>query len=148
MTPDEKLSIGCPPNCPLLHAPGPIWGEGSPTAKVFLVGEAPWKDEETERRVFVGAAGKVLNIALAEAGLARRDCFIDNVCKCVTLSPTAEAVNTCVNAHLKRQLAAKHEYGPKERPNVIVALGGKALSAIKGFEGITKWRGHLLEIES
>src|SRR5204862_216010 len=56
-------------------------GEGSPTAAVMLVGEAPGATEDALGRPFVGRAGRLLDEALAEAGLARADVWITNVVK-------------------------------------------------------------------
>ena len=56
-------------------------GEGSPTADVMLVGEAPGASEDEQGRPFVGRSGKLLDELLAEAGLARADVFITNVVK-------------------------------------------------------------------
>jgi uracil-DNA glycosylase len=56
-------------------------GEGSPTADVVLVGEAPGASEDRTGRPFVGSAGKLLDRLLEEAGLQREDVFITNVVK-------------------------------------------------------------------
>jgi DNA polymerase len=56
-------------------------GEGPADARIVVVGEAPGAREELTGRPFVGAAGKLLDGLLAEAGLAREDVFITNVLK-------------------------------------------------------------------
>ena len=56
-------------------------GEGSATAEVMLVGEAPGGSEDKQGRPFVGRAGKLLDLLLAEAGLERAQVFITNVVK-------------------------------------------------------------------
>src|SRR5918992_5158173 len=56
-------------------------GEGSATAPVVLVGEAPGASEDRSGRPFVGRAGKLLDQLLEEAGLRREDVFITNVVK-------------------------------------------------------------------
>ena len=56
-------------------------GEGSPTADVMLVGEAPGASEDKQGRPFVGRAGKLLDELLEAAGLVRADVFITNVVK-------------------------------------------------------------------
>jgi uracil-DNA glycosylase family 4 len=53
-------------------------GEGSETAEVMLVGEAPGASEDELGRPFVGRAGRLLDELLAEAGLARADVYITN----------------------------------------------------------------------
>ncbi len=56
-------------------------GEGSSTAEIMLVGEAPGKHEDLQGRPFVGAAGKLLDELLASIKLQRSDVFITNVLK-------------------------------------------------------------------
>jgi uracil-DNA glycosylase len=56
-------------------------GEGSPTAQVMLVGEAPGASEDLMGRPFVGRAGMLLDELLVEAGLERDGVYITNVVK-------------------------------------------------------------------
>src|SRR4051794_31211289 len=56
-------------------------GEGSAEATIVVVGEAPGAREDAAGRPFVGAAGKILDGLLDQAGLAREDVFITNVVK-------------------------------------------------------------------
>src|SRR5690606_12362935 len=48
-----------------------VFGEGSPTADVVVVGEAPGQEEDRTGRPFVGRAGKLLDLLLASAGFPR-----------------------------------------------------------------------------
>ena len=98
-------------------------GEGSPTADVVLVGEAPGASEDRSGRPFVGRAGKLLDELLAEAGVGREDVFITNVVKARppgNRDPRADEV-----AHhwpwLERQLAIIE-------PELLVPLGRHALA--------------------
>jgi uracil-DNA glycosylase family 4 len=56
-------------------------GEGSPTADVMIVGEAPGASEDEQGRPFVGRSGRLLDELLAAAGLDREQVFITNVLK-------------------------------------------------------------------
>src|SRR3954471_14967350 len=56
-------------------------GEGSHTADVMLVGEAPGAAEDKQGRPFVGRSGRLLDELLAAAGLAREEVYITNVVK-------------------------------------------------------------------
>jgi uracil-DNA glycosylase len=68
--------------CPLWkHATQTVFGEGSAPAKVLLIGEQPGDKEDLEGRPFVGPAGKILDKALAEAGIDRNDCYVTNAVK-------------------------------------------------------------------
>jgi hypothetical protein len=58
-----------------------VFGEGARTARVMLVGEQPGNDEDLSGRPFVGPAGRLLDRALAEAGIRRDDASVTDVVK-------------------------------------------------------------------
>src|SRR5581483_2914102 len=55
-----------------------VFGEGPRDAAIMLVGEQPGDQEDLAGRPFVGPAGKVLDRALADAGLDRGTLYITN----------------------------------------------------------------------
>jgi DNA polymerase len=59
----------------------PVPGEGPSDAKIMLIGEAPGKKEAETGKPFVGAAGKLLNSLLEEAGISRDEVFITSIVK-------------------------------------------------------------------
>jgi DNA polymerase len=59
----------------------PVIGEGSHNAKIMFVGEAPGKNEAKTGRPFCGAAGKVLDQLLENAGIKREEVYITNIVK-------------------------------------------------------------------
>ena len=114
-------------------------GEGSDTADVMLVGEAPGASEDKQGRPFVGRSGKFLDQLLGEAGLARDDVFITNVVKARppgNRDPKADEV-----AHylpwLEQQLALI-------RPNVVIPVGRHALAHFAPGRKITEVHGTLV----
>src|SRR5262245_34034492 len=58
-----------------------VFGEGPANAAMLLVGEAPGDQEDRLGKPFVGPAGKLLDAALASAGIARKDVYLTNVVK-------------------------------------------------------------------
>jgi DNA polymerase len=115
-------------------------GEGSATAKVMLVGEAPGAKEDASGRPFVGNAGRLLDALLAEAGLAREDVFITNVVKARppgNRDPKADEV-----AHHLPWLDAQLEV---IRPKLLVPLGRHALLRFAPDAKITQVHGHVVE---
>ncbi len=58
-----------------------VFGEGSPSADIVFIGEAPGKNEDEQGRPFVGAAGKLLDEMLASINLSREDVYITNIVK-------------------------------------------------------------------
>jgi DNA polymerase len=104
-----------------------VVGEGDPRARVMLVGEAPGAQEDRTGRPFVGAAGKLLNELLGEAGLRREEVFITNVVKCrppANRQPLPDELEAC-RPYLDAQLEAV-------RPRLVVTLGAVAAKDFLG----------------
>lgn len=58
-----------------------VSGEGPAHAPLMLIGEQPGNDEDLEGHPFVGPAGRVLDKALQDAGIDRRQVFVTNAVK-------------------------------------------------------------------
>jgi len=58
-----------------------VFGEGSPSARIIMVGEQPGDQEDLAGRPFVGPAGQMLDRAMAEAGLDRQAVYMTNAVK-------------------------------------------------------------------
>jgi DNA polymerase len=98
-------------------------GDGSATAAVMLVGEAPGRSEDEQGRPFVGRAGRLLDELLGAAGLEREDVYITNVVKARppnNRDPRAGEVAHCM-PWLEAELALI-------QPRVVVPLGRHALA--------------------
>lgn len=114
--------------CPL-HAGriNAVPGEGTGSAGILLVGEAPGRNEDETGRPFCGAAGKNLDLALREAGIDRASVFVTSIVKCrppENRDPTPMEKAAC-RPHLEAQVAAL-------TPRVIVALGRHGLAGLLG----------------
>ncbi len=97
-------------------------GEGSPTAEIMLVGEAPGFYESVAGRPFVGPAGQLLDRLLEQIGLSRQQVFITNLVKCRpprNRDPEPEEVAAC-EPYLDRQIRTI-------QPKIIVTLGRHSL---------------------
>ena len=69
-------------DCPLWkNATQTVFGEGPQRAPVILVGEQPGDQEDLQGRPFVGPAGRLLDKALAEAGIERSSLYVTNAVK-------------------------------------------------------------------
>ena len=109
-----------------------VFGEGTVTTPLVLVGEGPGETEDATGRPFVGRAGKLLDAVLAENGMTRQHIYLCNVLKCrATLvedgrlqnrPPRVEEAAACRD-WLDTQLAII-------RPMVILCLGSPAANAI------------------
>lgn len=76
-----KAAAGCR-GCDLYeHATQTVFGAGPARAKVVLVGEQPGDVEDRQGAPFVGPAGRVLDRALADAGIDRDRVYLTNAVK-------------------------------------------------------------------
>ena len=59
----------------------PVIGEGSHSAKIMFIGEAPGKNEAKTGRPFCGRAGQILDDLLATVGIKREEVYVTNIVK-------------------------------------------------------------------
>jgi uracil-DNA glycosylase len=128
--------------CPL-HASRTkaVPGEGSPSARVMLIGEAPGRDEDQRGQPFVGAAGRFLDQMLAGSGVDRSDLFITNTVKCRpenNRTPRKREVDTCTSLYLFEQIELIN-------PALIMLLGSVATKKLLGVNSVNEVRGRVIE---
>ena len=108
--------------------------------RIALVGEAPGEEEERHGVPFIGKSGRVINGALAAAGIDRAELFVGNV-----FLEKAEENNVTPWMRDPERLAAARDRLGRElgavQPTVIVPLGATALEAIAGVSEISRLRG-------
>ncbi len=76
-----EAEAGCR-RCPLYQdATQAVPGEGPARASIMLVGEQPGDKEDLTGKPFVGPAGRLLDQALADAGIPREKTFVTNAVK-------------------------------------------------------------------
>lgn len=131
------------------HATQTVFGEGPPRAALMLVGEQPGDHEDVEGRPFVGPAGRVLDRALAEAGIDRTEVYLTNAVKHfkwvqrgrrrIHQTPLVSEINAC-HPWLDAELEVVD-------PRIVVALGAVAVRALFGPEvRLTRHRGERLDL--
>jgi DNA polymerase len=111
-----------------------VFGEGAAHARLVLVGEQPGDQEDQQGHPFVGPAGRILDAALEEAGIAKDDVYVTNAVKHFKWEPRGKRrlhakpntmeVHAC-HGWLEAELAAV-------RPQVVVCLGATAAQAVLG----------------
>ena len=124
-----------------------VFGEGARHAPVMLIGEQPGDKEDLEGRPFVGPAGALLDKALVEAGIDRKDTYVTNAVKHFKWEPRGKR-----RIHKKPntlEIAACRPWWEAEievvKPKVVVCLGATAAQALLGRAfRVTKQRGELL----
>jgi uracil-DNA glycosylase family protein len=136
--------------CPLYKdATQAVPGEGPSRAKVMLVGEQPGDKEDLAGKPFVGPAGRVLDSALADAGIPRDETFVTNAVKHFKFEPRGKRrLHKNPNAY---EIERCHWWLEQERalvkPELIVALGATAARSLMGRTvTIGKLRGEALSI--
>ncbi len=124
-----------------------VFGEGAAPAQVMFVGEQPGDKEDLKGKPFVGPAGGILNKALQEAGIDRKQVYVTNAVKHfkweprgkrrIHKKPNAIEITAC-----RPWLEAEIEV---VRPEVVVALGATAAQALLGKDfRVTQRRGELI----
>lgn len=125
-------------------------GEGPKNAPLMLIGEQPGNDEDLDGHPFVGPAGRVLDKALQEAGIDRKQVFVTNAVKHFKYEmrgkrrlhkrPDPGEIDACRWwQHIERELV---------KPKLMVALGATAARSV--FERvitINKVRGRVLPLD-
>jgi len=125
-----------------------VFGEGAEHAQVMFVGEQPGDREDREGKPFVGPAGRVLDEALEEAGIDRRQVYITNAVKHfkwkpqgkrrLHQKPNAAEINAC-RPWLDAEIAMV-------KPHLLVLLGATAAQALLGRDfRVSVQRGQLIE---
>jgi uracil-DNA glycosylase len=127
-----------------------VFGEGPRSATIVMIGEQPGDQEDLAGKPFVGPAGKLLDKALAAAGIERDEVFVTNAVKHfkweprgkkrIHKKPNAVEITAC-RPWLDAEMAAVH-------PAVIVCLGATAAQALLGRSfKVTHRRGDLIDSE-
>ncbi|MDT8368742.1 MAG: uracil-DNA glycosylase family protein [Longimicrobiales bacterium] len=121
-----------------------VFADGTPDARLVVVGEAPGANEDRTGLPFVGAAGKLLDLILASVDLSREDSvYICNVLKCRppgNRNPNPEEIRACA-PFLARQLALV-------QPEALLAVGTFAAQLLTGRdEPLGKLRGEVQRYE-
>jgi DNA polymerase len=138
-------------DCPLWkNATQTVFGEGRTRAKILFVGEQPGDQEDLSGKPFVGPAGRLLDRALADAGIDRKNTYVTNAVKHFKFEPRGKR-----RIHKKPnelEIAACHQWLERElqfvKPDVVVALGATAARAVfNRTTAIEKNRGHLVRDE-
>jgi uracil-DNA glycosylase len=144
-----EAEAGCT-RCPLYRdATQAVPGEGPRHATFMLVGEQPGDREDIAGKPFVGPAGRILDQALRDAGIARQETFVTNAVK-----------------HFKHEMRGKRRLHKRPnnyeidrckiwldderkliQPSAIIALGVTAARSLTGKTvTINKLRGKPLDL--
>src|ERR1700722_19234777 len=137
--------------CPLWKdATQTVFGEGPPDARIMLVGEQPGDKEDLAGKPFVGPAGHMLDRALVEAGIDRKQVYVTGAVKHFKFVPRGK-----IRLHQKpstSQIKACRPWYERElatiEPALVVAMGATAAHAVFGkVTPVNKSRGRLIDLD-
>jgi uracil-DNA glycosylase family protein len=140
----REAAAGCRA-CPLWETgTQTVFGEGPADASVMFVGEQPGDHEDKQGRPFVGPAGRVLDDALARAGIPRDETYVTNAVKHFKWVARGKR-----RIHAKptwTEQVARRPWVEVEiavvRPRLLVCLGAIAAQSLLGKQfRVTKERG-------
>jgi DNA polymerase len=133
--------------CPLYKfATQVVPGEGPADAPVMLVGEQPGNDEDLAGKPFIGPAGRVLDRALEDAGIDRKETFVTNAVKHFKFEQRGKRrLHKRPNTYEIERCRWWFEIEKKlVQPRLIVALGATAVRSVFGRPlTITAMRGKI-----
>lgn len=125
-----------------------MFGDGPGDADLVLVGEQPGDKEDLAGEPFVGPAGRLLDDALAQAGIDRSRAYVTNVVKHFKWEPRGKVrLHKTPNAAEQRAcrpwLDAELEL---LRPEVLVCMGATAAKSLLGRDfKVSERRGQWVE---
>ncbi len=128
-----------------------VFGEGPARAALVIVGEQPGHEEDLAGRPFVGPAGRLLDHALAEAGLDRDRIYITNAVKHFKWKPGGDGGKRRIHETPNQaEVEACRPWFQQElelvQPKVLLCLGATAAAASLGHRvTIGATRGRRLE---
>jgi uracil-DNA glycosylase len=128
-----------------------VFSAGNPRAPLALVGEQPGDVEDRQGIPFVGPAGRLLQDALDEAGVPRKDVYVTNAVKHfrftergkrrIHATPQVTHIKAC-RPWLEAELT-------RVDPTLIVCLGAVAARSLLGTTfRVTQQRGQVLELDT
>jgi len=134
--------------CPLYkNGTQTVFGGGPKRAPMMLIGEQPGDYEDVAGKPFVGPAGKMMDRALEDAGIDRKQVYVTNAVKHFKWEPRGKR-----RIHKKpnsREIAACRPWLEAElrlvKPKLVVCMGATAAQTIFGptFR-VTRERGKVL----
>lgn len=104
-------------------------GEGSPDAKIMIIGQNPGFNEDKQGKPFIGKSGNKLNEMFKKLNIDRGDLYITNAAKCFTpgnRKPWPDELKAC-ESHLKFEIRTIN-------PKIIIALGDPAIPTLTGYK--------------
>lgn len=124
-----------------------VFSDGPVDARVAFVGEGPGESEVRGKRPFIGGSGKLLWDSTAKYGFDRTNVYCTNVVKRqISLSRKGNERHAVLRDELDKWTGLL-QWELSQLPNVeiVFVLGNYALEAVADLDGITNWRGSVID---
>jgi uracil-DNA glycosylase len=146
----RELARGCRACHLWQRATQTVFGDGSPSARLMMVGEQPGNSEDLEGAPFVGPAGRLLDRALVEAGIERDEVYVTNVVKHFKWRRAPSGKRRIHEKPDRAEVEACYPWLEAEvgriRPELVVCLGATAAQAVLGSTfRVTKDHGKVID---
>jgi DNA polymerase len=125
-----------------------VFGAGSSTSRLMLIGEQPGDEEDLSGEPFVGPAGRLLDDILDELEIDRAEVYVTNAVKHFKWEPGGKRRLHKTPAQLEIEACSQWLSGELEavRPALVVCLGTTATRALFGpGASLSRWRGSVVE---
>lgn len=113
-----------------------VFGEGPTGARIMLVGEQPGDQEDRSGHPFVGPAGRLLDEALAKAGIEHEAVYVTNVVKHFKWTASERGKRRIHKKPRYSEIQACRPWLDAEirvvKPQILVCLGATAAQALLG----------------
>src|SRR3954468_3485315 len=134
-----------------LDATQTVFGAGAQDAEMMLVGEQPGDQEDKAGTPFVGPAGKLLDQALAAAGVDRDRLYVTNAVKHFKFTLPERGKRRIHKTPSRTEVVACRPWLFAEmmsvQPDVVVLMGATAAKSLMGNDfRVTAHRGEALRI--
>lgn len=114
-------------------------GEGPANAKVMLIGQAPGRNEDIQKRPFIGTSGKFLDKLINLAGLDRKETYI---CSVVQFFPPENRIPDDEEVELCREFLFRQI--DIINPKVIILLGALSAKTVMNVEKVGTNHGQII----
>lgn len=135
-------------HCDLRHgARNFVFCDGTPAARVMIVGEAPGRDEDMQGKPFVGRAGQLLDRMFDAIGLNRASPDAKEALYITNILPWRPPQNRDPSpAEIAMMLPFVQRHIDLAAPEVLVLMGNISCQGLLGRRGITRLRGTWQEV--
>ena len=147
----RQAACGCTACHLYRRATQTVFGEGPKNAPMMLIGEQPGDSEDVAGKPFVGPAGKIMDLALKEAGIDRKEVYVTNAVKHFKWEPRGKLrIQQKPNS---REITACRPWLEAElrliKPKLVIVMGATAAQTIFGPSfRVTRERGKVLSSKS